>query len=142
MKKMQTISSIRKIIISLIALIILIWAFFRNVTWTRIIIIPFLVCSFAMLCENLFLLLNKKKLSNIFKYIFRISFFVYAFGFLAYMVYYAFAYKSYSFLIGVVIFLPFVIYFFKKVCNTYRSSNSKFLLRKNAKNDIPKEIKK
>ena len=111
---MQTISSIRKIIISLIALIILIWAFFRNVTWTRIIIIPFLVCSFAMLCENLFLLLNKKKLSNIFKYIFRISFFVYAFGFLAYMVYYAFAYKSYSFLIGVVIFLPFVIYFFKR----------------------------
>lgn len=77
MKKMQTIISIRKIIISLIALIILIWAFFKNAIWAKIIIIPFLVCSFAMLCENLFLLLNKKKLSNIFKYIFRISFFVY-----------------------------------------------------------------
>lgn len=114
MKKMQTIISIRKIIMSLIALIILMWAFFQNATWAKIIIIPFLVCSFAMLCENLFLLLNKKKLSNIFKYIFRISFFVYVFGFLAYMVYYSFAYKSYSFLIGVVIFLPFVIYFFKK----------------------------
>lgn len=114
MKKMQTIISIRKIIISLIALIILIWAFLKNATWTKIIIIPFLVCSFAMLCENLFLLLNTKNLSNIFKYIFRISFFVYVFGFLAYMVYYSFAYKSYSFLIGVVIFLPFVIYFFKK----------------------------
>lgn len=114
MKKIQIIISIRKIIISLIALIILIWAFFKNAIWAKIIIIPFLVCSFAMLCENLFLLLNKKKLSNIFKYIFRISFFVYVFGFLAYMVYYAFTYKSYSFLIGVVIFLPFVIYFFKK----------------------------
>lgn len=112
MKKMQTIISIRKIIMSLIALIILMWAFFQNATWAKILIIPFLVCSFAMLCENLFLLLNKKKLSNIFKYIFRISFFVYVFGFLAYMVYYSFAYKSYSFLIGVVIFLPFVIYFF------------------------------
>ncbi len=67
-----------------------------------------------MLCENLFLLLNKKKLSNIFKYIFRISFVTYVFGFLTYIVYYAFVYKSYSFLIGVVIFLPFVIYFFKK----------------------------
>lgn len=114
MKKMQTIISIRNIIMPLIALIILIWAFFQNAIWAKIIIIPFLVCSFAMLCENLFLILNKKKLSNIFKYIFRISFFVYVFGFLAYIVYYAFTYKSYSFLIGVVIFLPFVIYFFKK----------------------------
>lgn len=114
MKKMQTIISIRKIIISIIAFIILMWAFFKNATWAKIIIIPFLVCSFAMLCENLFLLLNKKKLSSIFKYIFRISFFIYVFGFLIYMVYYAFTYKSYSFLIGVVILLPFVIYFFKK----------------------------
>lgn len=114
MEIMKNAIRIRKIFISLVATIICIWAFFQNNLFAKVIISPFIICSISMFGENIFLLFNKEKISNIFKYIFRISFFVYVFGFLAYMVYYAFTYKSYSFLIGVVIFLPFVIYFFKK----------------------------
>lgn len=111
---MKRIYAIRQIIVSFVALVFLIWAFFQNELWAKIIIIPFLICSFAILMENIFLILNKMKVSNLFKYIFRISFFVYVFGFLSYMVYYSIANKSYPILIVVVVFLVFAIYFFKK----------------------------
>lgn len=111
---MKKLYIIRNIILSFGALIILIWAFFQNTLFGKIIITPFLVCSFAMLFENIFLLLNRIKISNVFKSIFRISFFVYIFGFLSYMVYYAITNRSYSILIIVIIFLLFAIYFIKK----------------------------
>lgn len=114
MEIMRNAIRIRKMFISLVATIICIWAFFQNHLFAKVIISPFIICSISMFGENIFLLFNKDKISNIFKYIFRVSFFVYVFGFLAYMVYYSFAYKSYSFLIGVAIFLPFVIYFFRR----------------------------
>ncbi len=113
-KTIQNVFRIRKIFISLLAMVICIWAFFQNKLFAKVIISPFIICSIAMFFENIFLLLNKEKTANIFKYIFRISFFAYVFGFLAYIVYYAFAHKSYSFLIGLAIFLPFVIHFFRK----------------------------
>lgn len=111
---MKKVYAIRQIAVSFTALVFLTWAFFQNGWLARIIITPFLICSFAIMMEKIFLLLNKTKLSNIFKYIFRISFFVYVFGFLSYMVYYAMVNKSYSILILVAIFLVFVIHFFKK----------------------------
>ena len=122
MKKIQIIFIIRKIIISLITTVILIWAFFQNELWAKIIIIPFLICSISFLGQNISLLFNKEKTSTIFKYIFRISFFVYVFGFLSYMVYYAMINKSYSILIVVAVFLIFAIYFFKK---SFCSKNKK-----------------
>lgn len=114
MKNVKNIFIIRKIIMSLVATVVLTWAFFQNELWAKIIITPLLVCAISFLGQNAALLLNKTKLSNIFKYIFRISFFVYVFGFLFYMIYYAMANKSYSILIVVVVFLPFTIHFFKK----------------------------
>lgn len=111
MKKMYI---IRQIVVSFTALLFLSWAFFQNEWSARIIIAPFLICSFANMMEKIFLLFNKTKLSNIFKYIFRISFFVYVFGFLAYMIYYAITNNSYSILIVVAVFIPFVIHFIKK----------------------------
>lgn len=111
---MNIINRIRQMIVSFIALLILIWAFFSNALFGKIIILPFLISSFALLGENLFLLLNKRKISHIFQYIFRISFFVYIFGFLGYMIYYAIRYKSYSILIIVILFILFSSYFFKK----------------------------
>lgn len=111
MKKMLI---IRKIITALITTIILSWAFFQNELWAKIIIIPFLICSLSFLGENLALLFNKEKTVNIFKYVFRVSFFVYAFGFLLYMTYYAITNKSYSILIAVAVFLVFTIYFIKR----------------------------
>lgn len=111
---MKNIFTIRNIITSLVATFILMWAFFKNELWGKIIIIPFLICSISFLIQNIALLFNKEKISNVFKYIFRVSFFVYVFGFLLYMVYYAMINKSYSILIVVAVFLVFAIYFFKK----------------------------
>lgn len=115
MKKSQKIFILRKIITSFIATVILIWAFFQNDLWAKLIIIPFLVCSIASFSQNVALLFNKEKISNIFKSIFRISFFAYVFAFLLYMVYYAMINKSYSILIIVAVFLLFIISFFKKL---------------------------
>ena len=114
MNNMNKIFSIRQIIVSFSAFLILLWAFFENKFVVKIIITPFLICSIAIFFENLFLLLNKKKISNIFKYIFRISFFVYIIGFLIYATYYSIINKSYSLLIIVGIFILGVIPFFKK----------------------------
>ncbi len=111
---MKKIYAIRQIVVSFIAFVFLSWAFFQNEWWARIIITPFLICSFAIMMKKIFLLLNKTKLSNIFKYIFRVSFFVYVFGFLSYMIYYAMVNKNYSILIVVAVFLLFTIHFFKK----------------------------
>ncbi len=110
---MKKIYVIRQIIVSFVALVILTWAFFKNGLLAKIIMLPFLICSFAILMEKIFLLLNKFKLSNVFKYIFRISFFVYVFGFLSYMVYYAITNQSYSILVIVAVFLVFALHFFK-----------------------------
>lgn len=111
---MKKIYAIRQIIVSFVALMFLSWAFFKNELWGQIIIIPFLICSFVILMENIFLLLNKTKVSNFFKYIFRISFFVYIFAFLLYTIYYSITNKSYSILILVAILLIFVIRIFKR----------------------------
>lgn len=111
---MKKIYAIRQIIVSFMALVFLVWAFFKNELLTKIIISPFLICSFAILMENIFLILNKTKLSNFFKYMFRVSFFVYAGGFLVYTIYYSITNRSYSLLVIVALFLVFAIYFFKK----------------------------
>lgn len=114
MKDMKIVYNVRNIIVANIALILLIGAFFKNSLWGKIIIAPFIICAFALMCENIFHLLNKEKVTNIFKYIFRISFFVYVFGFLLYAVYYVIINKVYSVLIVVAIFLLFTIRFINK----------------------------
>lgn len=111
---MKKIYAIRQIIIAFIAIIFLCWAFFQNACWAKIIITPFIICSVSIIMEKIFFLLNKEKLSNISKYIFRVSFFIYVFGFLTYVCYYAFINKEYSLFIIVAVFIPFTIYFFKK----------------------------
>ncbi len=110
---MKQIYIFRQIIVSLIAFSILIWAFFKNQFISKIIITPFIVCSLAILGENIFLLLNKNNLSNIFKYIFRISFFIYIFGLLIYAIYYTITNKTYSLFIIIGIFIISIIHFFK-----------------------------
>ncbi len=118
-KNIQNIISIRKIYMALVSLIILIWAFFKNKFIIKLFILPFIVCSIAVILENIFLILNKLKLSKIFRNIFYISFFTYVFSILTYITYYSIVNKSYSFLIFVFIFLFFIINliknrFFKK----------------------------
>ena len=112
--KIQKIVCIRNIYVSIISLIILIWAFYLNKFTIKLIITPFIVCSVAIFFENIFLLFNKEKISNIFKYIFRISLFTYIFGILIYIIYYSIIHKSYTLLVLVGIFLIFIIHFLKK----------------------------
>ena len=102
----------RDIVVSLFAIIILIWAFPKNKFLGKIIILPFLVCSFAKLGESIFLLLHKEKIHIIFQYIFRISFFVYVFGFLIYADYYSIVNKN-QLIIFTIPFWLFAICFFK-----------------------------
>ncbi len=111
---MKKIYAVRQMIVSLIVFLFLIGVIFKNQLMGKIIISPFLVCSFAVFGENLFLLLNKEKISIIFKYIFRISFFTYVFGFLIYTTYYALANKTYWLLLIVALFVLVIINFFKK----------------------------
>jgi len=105
--------TIRKIILSLVSLLILTWAFGNNDLVGKIVIFPFLIGSFALLNESIFFLLNKKRIAKVFKYIFRINLFFYIFGFLSYAIYYAIVNKEYSLLIPISIFLLLMIPFFK-----------------------------
>ena len=103
---MKKIFLMRNIIMATIVTAFLIWAFFQNQLFGKIMIVPFLICTLAVLGENISILLKKDKLTNIFHFIFRISV-------LAYIIYYAFAHESYSLLIIVVIFVLLGIMFFK-----------------------------
>ena len=111
--KKENIYNIRQIIVSIIIFCILTWAFFKNQLAGKIIISPFLICSIAIFFEKSFLLLNKEKISNVFKYIFRISLFAYVFAFLIYTIYYAISNKNYMIFIVIGIFVIGTIHFFK-----------------------------
>ncbi len=106
---------IRSIIIALFTSIILIWAFSKNKVLGKIIIIPFLICACAKLGESIFLILKKEKISIIFQYIFRTSFFIYVFGFLIYTDCYSIITKSHTLIILTIPFWLFAIHFFKLV---------------------------
>lgn len=112
-KKIQNIFALKNIMTALLTIAILTWAFFQNNNYGKIIISPFLICSLAFLGKNLFFLLNKEKISHIFKKIFRLSFFAYVFGFLIYAFYYSITTQSYPLIIPVIIFLLFTIRFIK-----------------------------
>ena len=98
---MKTIYIVRQIIVSIFVFFILCWAFFKNEWTSRLIMIPFLICSIALFFKNLFLLLHKVKLATIFMYLFRISLFTYIFGLLIYASYYAIIHQSYSLFIPI-----------------------------------------
>ena len=105
---MKNIISLRKVIVGLITSSILTWAILKNNNLARLMIAPFLVCSISYTLEGIFELLNKDKLVNIFKKIFKISFFTFYFGFLAFTVYYSLVNKTYGLLVVVFIFVLFI----------------------------------
>lgn len=111
---MKYIYNLRQIIVSTTVFSFLSWAFFQNNLIGKLIIIPFLICSFALCWKNVFIILNKKKLINIFNYIFRISLLIYIFGFLIFAIFYAIKNKNYSLFIIVGIFSIAVIHFLKQ----------------------------
>ena len=69
-------------IVAIIVFLILSWTFFENKLIGKLIIIPFLIMVFSIFLNYLFLLLDKERIAEIFKYVFKASFFLYWFGFL------------------------------------------------------------
>lgn len=114
-KNIKNTWTIRNIIMSIIAIIILSWAFCQNNLIGKIIISPFLVCASSVLGGNICVLLNKNKLAKVFHYIFKFTFLIYVVGVLSYATYYSFKNKEYSMLIIVAIFVIFIILFFKPI---------------------------
>lgn len=112
---MRNIVIIRNIMTSLAAIAVLTWAFPRNQIFGKLIITPFLICSIAYLGENVFLLFHQEKISNLFKFVFRMSFFLYVFGFLFFALYYSLVNTEYSLIPLVIVFAVFILYFFKAV---------------------------
>lgn len=110
---MKYLNIIKKIVVSLIALVLLINAFLNNNFLGRLIIIPFFVGIVSMIGESMFLLLNKKKMADIFKNIFKLNLFIYSFGITLWIIYYSIVNNSYSLLFLVGIFWLFIISFIK-----------------------------
>lgn len=108
------INSIRNLCVSVVASSFLVSAFFKNALPAKVMIAPFLVCTIAMFFKSLFELLEKPKGVLISQFIFRLSFFFYAFGFLLYTAYYSIVHKTYSLLLIVLLFVLFLIPFVKK----------------------------
>lgn len=113
-RQIERVILIRKIVMAIMVIVTLVWAFPKNNLVGKIFILPFLICAIAIFLESVFLLFNKKKLANIFMYIFRVVFFIYVYGFLGYSSYYAIVNKTYSLFIPIGIFLVFSIYFIYK----------------------------
>ena len=105
---------IRNIIVATYVTIFLSWTFFKNQLMGKMFIIPFLICAIASLDENISFLVNKPKITTIFKYIFRISFFIYYWGFLIYATYYTISSKTYSLLLIIAIFIVGGFVFWQK----------------------------
>ena len=72
--------------------------FFLKTPNGKLFLIPFLICSFAMLLKNVFLFFDEQRYSKQFDIIFRLSFFLFWFGFLSYWCYLSFIQKTYSLL--------------------------------------------
>ena len=62
----------------------------------KLILLPFLVCSIALLLKNIFLLINKDKYSKLFNKIYAIGFLMFWFGFLIVWCYTSVINKQYS----------------------------------------------
>lgn len=122
---MQKINSIRQIILALLAIVILIRAFFSNNLFISIAITPFIICAIAIIGENIARLLNKEDIEKVFEYIFKISFFAYFFGFLIFALYYSIVNKTYLLIICILIFLALGITFFKNAFNLGKNNKKK-----------------
>ena len=121
-KNIKNIWTIRNIIMSIIAIIILSWAFCQNNLVGKIIISPFLICASSILGGNICILLNKNKLAKIFNYIFKFTFLLYVVGVLSYAIYYSFKNKKIILVLFRVIKNIFVIKFGLEVQNGSRKN--------------------
>lgn len=88
---------IPKLITSLIITLFLLYILINSSdNITKIVIIPFLICSFTTVGRNIFIMLEKTKYIKLFTKIFILSFLVFWFGVLFYGCYRCYLDKNYS----------------------------------------------
>lgn len=86
------------IINAVIAITILIYLYIK-VPNAKIIVVPFLICGFAMIGKNISLLMEKRKYAKLFDKLFILSFLVFCFVFLIYWCYTSIISKDYILLL-------------------------------------------
>lgn len=108
-KAVNFIKLIRSFLITLVLVIL-----FFNTSNGKLILIPFIICSIALLLKDLFIIFNKEKYLKIFDKLYIIGFFIFWFGFLIYFDYLCFIDKNYQLLIFSIPFWLVGIFFIKK----------------------------
>ena len=90
---------------------LLFYVFLRNQLIIKIAVTPFLFCMFFKLCDYICQFFQKDKLSYIFVMLYRISFFIYVFGFLIFVDYYSLTHHLYVYLLLSIPFWIAAFYF-------------------------------
>lgn len=113
-----------KLITAIFVTIILIY-FMMKSTSSKLIFLPFLICSVAIIGKRVALLLGKNKIADILDKIFVIGFFLFWFGFLAVAAYICLRDKEYALLLYSGIFWIVGIVFAKRKLFSDKKSKSK-----------------
>lgn len=108
-KSINVIKLIRSILITLVLFIL-----FFNISNEKLILIPFIICSIAIVLKDLFIVFNKEKYLKIFDKLYIFGFFVFWFGFLIYFDYLCYIDKNYQLLVFSIPFWLVGIFFIKK----------------------------
>lgn len=122
---------IYKLVYLIIILIFLFSAFFKtNDVITEIMLTPFIFCTISSIGKNICLILNNKKIANIFSKLFIISFLTFLFGFLIFWGYLCIKGKNYLNILFEIPFFIIGIYIVRK-----------FLFKPKSKKESKKEIR-
>ena len=105
---------ISNIIRSLIFIFILVILLLNNTGLTRLMILPFIICGLAVMGKNICFLLEKNNYANFFSLLYKISFFVFYFGFLLFGSYSVIKTGNFLTLIFTIPFIILGIYFVRK----------------------------
>lgn len=105
---------ISNIIRSLIFIFILVLLLLNNTGLTRLMILPFIICGLAVMGKNICFLLEKNNYANFFSLLYKISFFVFYFGFLLFGSYSVIKTGNFLTLIFTIPFIVLGIYFVRK----------------------------
>ena len=113
---------IKNLILSVIITFLLLY-FYSMTPNGKLVLIPFIICSFSILLKNIFLLTNKEKYVIIFNKIFIIGFLLFWFGFLSFSCYISFINKEYSIILFTIPFWLVGFHIIKKYLKKIRGVN-------------------
>ena len=112
--KLKYMEIIRQLIITIVTMIILIWALIKNMGLSKLIISSFLICTMAKLGEIICLLIKKDYYIRLLQIIFLVSFLSFIFGFLIYAFFYSLKNQDYWLLLLTIFFFFMVLRMVKR----------------------------